>query len=114
MHELSVTESVLEISLRHAQQSNARRVCGIHLVIGEFASIVDDSVQFYWDIVAQDTAAQGAQLYFRRVPAEILCQVCHNRFQPQPDQYSCPKCGSNKIQIVAGREFYVEAIDVET
>jgi hydrogenase nickel incorporation protein HypA/HybF len=114
MHELSVTESVLDIVIRHAQQANAHRVTGIDLVIGEYASIVDDSVQFYWDIISKDTPAVGAQLRFRRIPAELACQSCGHRYHPDLDSYACPECGSSRVQIVAGREFYVESIDIES
>jgi hydrogenase nickel incorporation protein HypA/HybF len=113
MHELSVTESVLDIVTRHANQANARRVKTINLVIGEYASIVDDSVQFYWDIISKDTLAQGAQLQFRRIPAELACLACGQRFQPESETYACPNCGGNRIQIVAGREFFIESIDIE-
>ncbi|MCJ7724498.1 MAG: hydrogenase maturation nickel metallochaperone HypA, partial [Anaerolineales bacterium] len=67
MHELSVTQSVLEIALRHARQNNARRITDLYLVIGELASIVDDSVQFYWDMISKDTIAEGARLHFKRL-----------------------------------------------
>jgi hydrogenase nickel incorporation protein HypA/HybF len=113
MHELSVTESVLDIVIRHATQANARSVTGVNLVIGEYASIVDDSVQFYWDIISKDTQAQGAQLRFRRISAELACQTCQFRYQPERDSYECPNCGSSRVQIVAGREFYIESIDIE-
>jgi len=114
MHELPVTESVLEIALRHAQAADAKRVNEIHLVIGELASIIDDSVQFYWDIISKDTIADGARLNFRRIQAEMLCYECQTRFSPSPDDYSCPNCGSTHLKIVAGNEFFVEAIDIET
>jgi hydrogenase nickel incorporation protein HypA/HybF len=113
MHELSVTESILAIVTRHATQAGAQRVTKINLVIGQLASIVDDSVQFYWDIIARDTLAEGAQLQFRRIPLEMLCLDCHSSFQPEPDCFTCPECNSNHLQITAGREFYVESIDVE-
>ena len=53
MHELAVTQSILDISLRYAQKANAKRIGVIHLVIGKFSSIVDDSVQFYWDMIGR-------------------------------------------------------------
>lgn len=113
MHELSVTESILEIATRHAQEAGARHVTGLYLVIGQFSSIVDDSVQFYWDIITKDTLAEGAQLHFRRIPAEMLCLDCNRRYTTGSDGLTCPDCGSSQVKIVAGEEFYLEAIDVE-
>ena len=72
MHELAVTQSILDISLRHAKEAGAKQITGINLVIGEFASIVDNSVQFYWDLLAEGTLAQGAQLHFERIDGEML------------------------------------------
>jgi hydrogenase nickel incorporation protein HypA/HybF len=113
MHELPVTQSLLEIALRHAQQSDAQRILSLNIVIGQFATIVDDSVQFYWDLIAQDTIAAGARLNFRRVPAELLCQECGQRYTPDPEELDCPTCHSNNVKIVSGREFFLESIDVE-
>jgi hydrogenase nickel incorporation protein HypA/HybF len=113
MHELPVTQNLLEIAMRHAQQSNAQRILGLNIVLGQFASIVDDSVQFYWDLIAQDTIAEGAQLNFRRIPAELLCQDCYQQYKPGPEDLACPNCQSVNIKIVSGREFYLESIDVE-
>ena len=62
MHELGVTQSLLDLAVRHAQQAGAARVTQLNVVIGQMANIVDDSVQFYWEIIAQDTIAAGAVL----------------------------------------------------
>jgi hypothetical protein len=58
MHELAVTESIVKIVAHHAEQADARRVLRIHLVVGELSSIVDDSVQFYFDYLSQGTLAE--------------------------------------------------------
>lgn len=110
MHELTVTESILEIALRHAKAS--QRITGIYLVIGRLSSVIDDSVRFYWDIVSKDTIAEGAQLHFRRNPAELLCQECGLRYSPPEGELTCPGCGSANVRVVAGEEFYMEAIEV--
>lgn len=113
MHELSVTESILEIALRHANQKEAEKITGIHLVIGDLASIVDDSVCFYWDIISQGTIAEGAGLNFDRRPALARCQNCEHEFTPDWDEMTCPKCASSAFQIISGNEFYLSAIDIE-
>jgi hydrogenase nickel incorporation protein HypA/HybF len=113
MHELAVTQSILEISLRHAQKADAKRVTDINLVIGQFSSIVDDSVQFYWDIIANGTLAEGAILHFDRIPGEMTCGSCGHTFHPSDKAFECPACASGFVRISKGDEFRVESIDVE-
>lgn len=113
MHELSVTESILEIALRYANRAEAKRVAALHLVIGQLSSIVDDSVQFYWDIISKDTIAEGATLHFRRIPFVLLCRECDCRYSPGGEDFACPECGSENFEIVSGEEFYLESLDVE-
>ena len=93
MHELPVTESILEITLKHAAKADAARVTDIYLVIGQLSSILDDSVRFYWDIISKETIAEGAELHFKRIPTELECQVCGKRYEPGED-LACPACQS--------------------
>lgn len=108
-----MTQSVLQIVLRHAEKAGAKRVTQIDLTIGDFSSIVDDSVQFYFDILSQDTIAESAQLVFHRVPGALRCWDCQATFAPDGRNYVCPVCGSLRVQVVAGREFRVDSIEVE-
>ncbi|MEJ2598173.1 MAG: hydrogenase maturation nickel metallochaperone HypA [Anaerolineales bacterium] len=113
MHELAVTENILEIATRHAHLAGAGRIANIYLVIGQLSSIVDDSIQFYWDIIAKDTVAEGACLNFRRIPAELACLDCGKQFSINGEDYFCPDCHGIHVKIVSGEEFYLEAIEVE-
>ena len=113
MHELAITESILEIALRHAEQAAAASVVNIYLVIGKLSSVIDDSVQFYWDMISNGTIAEGAQLHFQRLPAEFLCRDCQTQYTPPEGQFACITCGSTRVQVVKGDEFFIEAIDVE-
>ena len=113
MHELAVTESILEIAVRHAQEQNARRITGLYLVLGGWSSVVDDSVQFYWDIISEGTIARGAALHFRRVPVTLACQDCGREYHPEGERLPCPQCGGANAQVKTGEEFFLEAIDVE-
>lgn len=113
VHELSVAEAVLEITLRHAEQANARRVVAIDIVIGQLASIVDDSLQFYWDIISKDSIARGALLNFHRKPAKLQCKKCDNIYPLAEDDFACPLCHSDQVVVVVGEEFYISTIDIE-
>ncbi len=106
-----VTESILEIALRNAEQAGAERITDIFLVIGELSSIVDDSVCFYWGIISEGTAAAGSSLHFKRIPAEFSCRDCGRQFGLQ-ENLLCPKCDSSQISVTAGREFFLESLEV--
>ncbi len=113
MHELPVTESILKIALDHAKKSDAKKITALNLVMGELATMVDDSIQFYWDIIAKDTIAEGATLNFRRVPAELQCMACFTKYRPDGKELVCPKCGGVGVKIIAGEEFSLESIDID-
>ncbi len=111
MHELSVTESLLEIALRHGREAGATAVTDLFVVIGELSTIVDESVQFYWDIVSEGTPAAGSTLHVRRIAGRLGCRTCGHTYSPRED-LPCPACGSIDIDILAGEEFYLEAIEI--
>jgi len=113
MHELSITENILEIALKHAIKANASKISNIYLVIGQLSSILDDSVQFYWDMISEGTIAQGAMLHFKRIPIIMSCKHCKEQYTPSSNSYECPACKSKQVIILQGEEFYLEAIDVE-
>ncbi|MEP7355697.1 MAG: hydrogenase maturation nickel metallochaperone HypA [Anaerolineales bacterium] len=113
MHELAVTESLLEIVLRRAAPEAASRVTDLHLVIDQLSSIVDDSIQFYWDFISAGTIAEGARLHFERRPASVLCQDCGHTFDLARELGPCPGCGSDHIRIVSGSEFRLDSIEIE-
>jgi len=113
VHELSVTESVLKIALKHAEQAGARRIERINLAIGALSGIVDESVQFYFDFISKDTIAEGAELCFRRVPARFCCMLCGAEYEPRGEDWTCPECEGRQPQAIGGREFLVESIEVE-
>ena len=114
MHELPIAQSILEISLRHAQQAGATRITDLHLVIGKLSYVVDDSIQFYWDMIAKDTIAEGAHLHFQRITPEFLCLDCSHRYSPDGETLACPHCQSTRVKVAAGDEFRLESIEVET
>ena len=114
MHELAVTENLLEIALRHANKAGAEQIKELHIVIGDLTSFIDDSILFYWDIIAKDTIAESAVLNFKRIPTKFHCQDCNQSYSPDDTDLACKFCGSTRITIQAGKEFYLESIEINS
>ncbi|MCB9135497.1 MAG: hydrogenase maturation nickel metallochaperone HypA [Anaerolineales bacterium] len=114
MHELSVTQNLLALAQQYGTEAAAARVTDLYLIIGPFSSIVDESVQFYWDLIAEDTICQGATLHFDRVPARFACQNCGTEYEIQRELEFCPACQSSNVKILQGDEFRLESIGIDT
>jgi hydrogenase nickel incorporation protein HypA/HybF len=113
MHEMAVTQSILDIATKHAEQAGAERIVQINLIVGELSGIVDDSVQFYFDFLSRDTMAQGARLVFDRRPAVYRCRECETIYQPEGFDWICPACDLLAFDVLSGREFRIESIEID-
>ena len=113
MHELPVTQSLLEIAIRHAEEAGASKILNLNITIGSLASIVDNSIQFYWDIISKDTIAESARLNFNRIPTTLYCLDCEHSYEPAEGISTCPKCKGSHVKITTGQEFFLDSIDIE-
>ena len=113
MHEFSITQNMLSIALNEAEKASATKITKISVTIGGLSGIVDECVEFYFDLLSQDTLAAGASLCFNRTPTKLRCRQCATTFLPDNPDWVCPNCRELKLEIISGRECYVESIEVE-
>ena len=113
MHELSITQSILSIALEQAEAVKASKISRINLTIGEMTGIVDDCVQFYFELLSKDTIAAEATLSFNRPPTKLRCGNCGTTFLPDNLNWACPNCQEQRIEIVSGRECSITSIEVD-
>jgi hydrogenase nickel incorporation protein HypA/HybF len=113
VHELGITEQLLNLTLEHATKAGASRVTRLNLVIGELSSVVDESIQFYWEIMAKDSLAAHAELHFERIPARFCCQTCGAEFDFSAFEGVCPQCGGIQVKVIDGDQFRLDSIEIE-
>ena len=113
LHELSITQSILSIALEKAGEAEAKRISKINIVTGELSGIVDDCLEFHLDFLTKDTIAAGATLSFNHPPTQLRCRKCSRVFIPDDANWTCPDCEAQAVEIIGGRECYVESIEVE-
>ena len=113
MHELAITEQIAKIANEHGEKNKASQITDLYLVIGELSTVIDDSVQFYWDLITENTLCEGAKLHFKRIPALFLCRDCGKEYSLVGGELtSCPKCQSNQMKILQGKEFHLDSINI--
>ncbi len=113
MHELSITQSILNIALSSAENAGAKKVNGIKITLGEMSGCVPQYIQEYFDLVSEGTIARGARLEFKTTPAIAKCLDCGHETRLIRFRFRCESCKSQKLEIISGKEFLVESIDIE-
>lgn len=114
LHELSLTQRIVRIVCDAAQKENARRVLKVTLAVGEDSGIVPDCVQTYYDLLSDNTLAQGARIEANTICATLYCESCKVEFERARFSFSCPACGAEGTPTGKGNECYVESIELET
>lgn len=113
MHEMSLAENVREIIEDAAGTQGFRRVRRIVLEIGELAAVETDALQFCLDVVLEGSVAEGATLEFITTPGAGWCASCA-RTVPVRERYApCPHCGAYGLELRAGAQMRVSALEVE-
>lgn len=113
MHELAITQGILEIAEREAAKHNSVRINRIKLQIGEFTSIVKEALEFSFEVIKEGTLAEHAQLEIEVVKLRKRCPSCDEIFESNDlFDFFCPRCNA-PAQIISGREMQIEYIDLD-
>jgi hydrogenase nickel incorporation protein HypA/HybF len=110
MHELSLTQNLLEIALENAQ---SRKIVKVNLLIGPFSEEREENIRFYWRDLSKGTLGEGARLHFQHPPPAVKCLACGGTFNPEDNESICVYCQSDRLQWADGDEVSLESIDVE-
>jgi hydrogenase nickel incorporation protein HypA/HybF len=117
MHELPITQSILDIVIKHALNNNVKKVISITLRIGEMSDLEDEWIQRYFDYLSKDTVADEAKLKIERTPVVMKCNGCFHSFEVKIKEIKeivCPECGSTKnFSLISGREYYVKDMEAQ-
>lgn len=113
MHELSLTETIVKILTEESRKQGFRRVKRVVLEIGALSGVEPDSIGFCFDVVAENTVAQGAELQIRRDAARGTCGECGHVTVVERLPAECAKCGGFALALEGGNEMMITELEVE-
>lgn len=108
MHELSITQSVVDAVCERAA---GRTVRSVKVQVGTLTAVVPDAMRFCFDLVVEGTAAEGARLDIESRPGAAHCRACDADFTLPDLILLCP-CGSADVDVTAGRELQIVSMEV--
>ena len=116
MHELPITERILNVALRHAEGRDVTRIVRIHLRVGELSDLADEWIQRYFTYLSRGTLAERAVLAITRAPIVLQCIDCNASFEIRRESFGeakCPQCTGTRLELVSGRGYFIENMEVQ-
>jgi hydrogenase nickel incorporation protein HypA/HybF len=110
MHELSVADAIVATAARHA---DGRRVALVEVKIGHLRQVVPSALEFAFGLVSEGTSCEGAELRVDDIPARVACRRCGAESEALEFPLACASCGGVDVDVVAGEELYVEALELD-
>jgi hydrogenase nickel incorporation protein HypA/HybF len=110
MHELSIADAIVAIGCEHAR---GRRVVSVEVRIGHLRQVVRGALELAFELVAEGTPVEGAELKVEEVPARVACRECARETRADAFPLVCAGCGSLAVDVVAGDELTVEALELD-
>jgi len=110
MHEMSITQSLVEACAAEAEAEGAR-VTRVTVEIGCLCGVMADAVRFCYDVCAQGTALEGSRLDIVAVPGQALCRDC-GAAMAVDDWLTLCACGSANLGFSGGDELRIKEMEV--
>ena len=110
MHELSIADAIAQIAVRHA---DGRRVTRVEVEVGHLRQVVPSALAFAFELVAEGTVVEGAELALEQVPAAGRCRGCGGEHRLEGFPLRCPACGSDDLELTRGEELRVTCLELE-
>src|SRR5262245_54553919 len=107
MHELAITQEIVDLVCARAAGAKVRRVV---VEIGKLSAVLPDAVRFCFGLCAEGTPAEGAQLEISEPPGRARCRACAAEIELERVFAQC-SCGSTDLEWLSGEELKVKDME---
>ena len=111
MHEIAIVSSLFEIINRQVAEHDIVSISRVHLKVGEMAALEPMTLTACFEVLAQGGPAEGAELVVETLPILARCAPCGTVFRVIKYQFQCPDCRGDTVELVGGKELYIESME---
>ena len=114
MHELGIAKDLFEIIKEKARQKQLIKITKITIKLGVASGIEKDFLEHsFYDHIFPGSFAEGAKIEIVSEPVIIKCKKCHKELNSDKFTVNCPNCNSFDLEIISGKDVYIENIEGE-
>jgi hydrogenase nickel incorporation protein HypA/HybF len=112
MHEMALTESLVEMLEEEGRKQGFARVKRVRLEVGALGHVEPQAMAFCFAAVTRGTIADGAALDISIRPGQGWCFDCE-KTTPLSERFgACAHCGGRHVQMNGGDELRVKELEV--
>ena len=115
MHELGIASSMFDIILKKARDNSLKKISKISIKVGALSGIDKDFLcHSFQDHLFPGSIAEESKLEINEELPVLKCRKCGRTLNPgQQFVMNCPSCGNKDLEIIRGKDVYVESIEYD-
>jgi len=113
MHEIRIAEDLAAIVLETARKERLIKVTKVNISFGQLIQIVPEIFEFAFSEAVRNTISQDAKLSIEIIQVKMKCSECGSEFYLHDNAFNCTNCASSEINIIEGKELFVNSIEGE-
>jgi hydrogenase nickel incorporation protein HypA/HybF len=113
LHELGITQSIVEIAERTAHQQQAEKILSVTVEVGSLSGVVPEALEFCFEACTNGTLLEGATLLIEKIPARARCRSCACEFPLDELLACCPECDSAAGELLSGEELRIKEMEID-
>ena len=110
MHEMSIAIELLRQLQAVARENALERIDEFTVRAGAMRQIVPEALTGAFEVLAEGTCAEAADVNVEIEPLAATCCNCGARFEVGLDTFACSRCGQADVEIVAGNEIVLTSV----
>jgi hydrogenase nickel incorporation protein HypA/HybF len=108
MHELGITQEIVALVSERVQGRQVRRIV---LRIGKLSAVLPDAVRFCFEVCAENTVLEGAELAILETPGTARCRTCGAEVTLLQPFGRCA-CGNSDLEWLTGEELMIQEVEL--
>jgi hydrogenase nickel incorporation protein HypA/HybF len=111
MHELSIACDLVHQVCNALKQYPGSKVETITVAVGVYSGVDPEALRTAFPFAAEGTSVRDAGLVITAVEPSFTCHSCGASYR-EAGGTACPVCGSTDMELIAGRELEITAVEL--
>jgi len=109
---MSLALNIIDIAEEEASKANASGIDDIEIEIGSISGIDVSALKFALDIAVKNTMLEKSMRKIIPIQGKGECIDCNSVFPLEGYYQPCPKCNSQAVNIIQGKELRIKSINI--